>query len=358
MTPVWEEPVRGGFPGPRLLGLSGLEQLRSIEAGLAPRPPIHHLTGMVPAEQQPGSSVFTMPASPWLLSPPGLLLPGALAILADGPLGSAIQSTLAPLTAYTTAELSMNYVRPVTPESGTLVARGRLILAGRSLGLSDCLIEDGHGRVVAHGTSRCVIFPPFGPPPDEPPDLPPVDHPVYDTPDPHLRPVEGGPVPQETWDGRSGLEIMRGLADAALVAPPIHHLTGLHPTEADEGSCTFAMPASAWLCSPLGKLEGGTIAMLADAALGGAVQTTIPAGSSFAPLDLKVNFLRPVDPTGDDLVARARVTHRGRTIAVADAELEDAEGRRVAIATGTSMILPDRPWRVDRPVDASTEAGG
>lgn len=347
--------MRGGFPDVRFLALSGLEQLRAFGRGLAPRPPIHHLTGMTPAEQDEGASTFTMPASGWLVAPPGLVLPGALAILADGPLGSVVQSTLPAMTPYTTAELSMNYVRPVAPGSGTLTARGRLILAGKSLGLSDCLIEDERGRVVAHGTSRCVIFPPLGPVPDDPPALRRVEEPVFGTPDPHLRPAEGRAVPQEVWDSRSGLEIMLGHVHGEIPAPPIHHLTGLRPIDAGEGSCTFAMPATGWLCSPLGKLEGGTIAMLADAALASAVQTTVPAGSSYAPLDLKVNFLRPVDPTGEDLVARAHVTHRGKTIAVADAEVEDAAGRRAAIATGTSMILPGRPWRVDRPVDASAE---
>lgn len=355
MTHVWEEPVRGGYPDPLLFARPGLEQLRAFDRGLTAPPPIHHLTGMRPVEHGPGSSTFVMPASGWLLAPPGYVLPGALAILADGPLGSAIQTSLPPLTPYTTAELSMNYVRPVTADSGTLVARGRLIVAGRTLGLSDVLIEDGRGRVVAHGTSRCVIFPPLGEAPGEPPDVPAPDLPEHDTPDPYLRPPQGDLVPQEVWDRAGGLEVMRGHIEGTGGAPPIHLLTGMRPIEAAEGSCTFTMPATEWLNSPAGRLEGGAIAMLADASLSGAVQTTIPAGTSFAPLDLKVNFLRPVDATGGDLVARARITHRGRTIAVADAELEGPDGKRVAVATGTSMILPDRPWRVDRPVDASSE---
>jgi uncharacterized protein (TIGR00369 family) len=354
---IWLEPARGGYPDPRILGLSGLEQLRAYFRDVAPKPPIHHLTGMIPTEAGPGSSTFTMPASPWLVSPPGFLQLGTLAILADGPLGCAVQSTLPPLTMYTTAELSMNHVRPVTPANGQLVARGRIVFGGRSLGLSEVIIEDGQGRVVSHGTSRCFLFPPLGPPPPELPELETVEHPVYDTPDPYMRePLAGEPLDQGVYDRLSGLEIMRGHIEGDLPAPPISHLTGLRPTVAEEGSAEFVLPASEWLCSPLGKVEGGVIALLADTVLATAVQTTIPKRTAYAPLDLKVNFLRSVNPDGRDLTGRASVVHRGRTIAVANAELVDADGKRIAVATGTSMILPDRPWFPDRPIDLTEEA--
>jgi uncharacterized protein (TIGR00369 family) len=352
---IWQEPPRGGYPDPRILGLSGIEQMRAYLRGRAPKPPIHHLTGMKATEAGPGTATFTMPATAWLLSPPGYVQLGALAILADGPLGSAVQSTLPPLTAYTTAELSMNYLRPVTAESGTLVCRGRLILAGRSLGLSECVVEDGRGRLVAHATSRCVVFPSMGPPPAEPPALPAVEHPAYETPDPYLRPVSGDSLPQEVWDRMSGLEIMRGLILGDLPAPPISHLTGLRVTEAGEGSSTFVLPASEWLCSPLAKVEGGFIALLADTVIACAVQSTVPPRTSYAPLDLKVNFLRPVNPDGRDLTGRGTLIHRGRTMAVGRAELTDADDKPVAVAAGTAMILPDRPWHPDRPVVQADE---
>lgn len=347
---IWLEPVRGGYPDLRLLGLSGEGQMAAFLGGRAPRPPIHHLTGMIPTEGGRGTSTFTMPATPWLRAPQGPVLPGTLSILADGPLGLAVQSALPPMTPYTTAEISMNYVRPVSADGGTLVARGRLILAGRRLGLSETLIEDGSGRIVAHGTSRCVIFEPLGPPPDPPPELEAVPVPGHPTPDPYLRPAGGAVIPQETWDSMSGLEVLMRQLAGDLPAPPITHLTGLRPTEADEGSATFSLPASEWLCSPLARLEGGTIAMLADTVILSAVQTTIPAGSSFAPLDLKVNFLRPVLPDGRDVTGRGIIVHRGRTMAVGSAELLDADGKRVAIATGTVMILPGRPWKPQSPV--------
>jgi uncharacterized protein (TIGR00369 family) len=206
-------------------------------------------------------------------------------------------------------------------------------------------IADANGDLVAHGTSRCFIFPPMAPPPQTAPVLEPVTEPTHDRPDPYLRPVAGDTVSQELWDARSGLEVMHGLLSGELRPPPITVLTGLRPTEAAEGRCTFVLPSTEWLNSPTGRMEGGAIAMLAETALIAAVQTTVEPGTSFAPFDLKVNFLRPVKPDGRDLIATGSVTHRGKSLAVASSEITNAEGKSVAVASGTSMILPHRPWR-------------
>ena len=99
-----------------------------------------------------------MPASSWLLAPQGVIANGTLAVLADGPLGCAIQTTLPPATPYTTSELSLRLVQPAHA-GGTLTARGRLVHAKRSLGLSEVFIHDQEGRLLAHGSSLCFILP-------------------------------------------------------------------------------------------------------------------------------------------------------------------------------------------------------
>jgi uncharacterized protein (TIGR00369 family) len=345
---IWLEPARGGHLDPRLFGLPGLEQLRSFFKGLGLPPPLAHLTGMFITDVQPGAVTFTMPTTEWLLSPPGYIQLGVLAMLADGSLGCSIQASLPPATPYTTSDLSLNFLRPVVADGSALVARGRLIHSGRSLALSDVAIEDSNGRLMAHGTSRCFVLDQIDPAPD-PTGIEPVEIPVYDTPDPYLRPVAGSPVPQEAWDRMTGLEVMRSLASGELPAPPISHLTGLRPTEVSEGSATFVLPTSPWLTSPLGTVQGGATALLADTVLGTAVQTTLPARTVYSPLDLKVNFLRPVFADGRDLVATATVAHKGRTLAVANAEIFNADGKKVAVAAGTSMIRENQAWRAGDP---------
>jgi len=340
--PIWEEPVRGTFGDPSVLALPGVERMSMTASGLSGPPPIHHLTGLKPVEAGLGSSTFSMPVTPWLQSTvPGLLTGGVLAFLADGPLGGAIIAALPPLSYMTTSDLSMSFLRPGTLDSGTLFGRARLIHGGKAVALSEVSVEDAQGRLLAHGTSRgFVLTVPAAPPGGEP-----FISPLYLTPDPYLRtPVAGSPFPQEEWDRLSGLEAMRRCVNERIAGPPIHHLTGLGPIEVDAGSCTFVMPASPWLASPQPFLYGGAIALLADAALSGAVMTVCPPGGSFASLDLKVNYLRPVPPDGGLLTGKATLVHRGRTMTVATAELFNEDGKRIALASGSAMLLPDRRW--------------
>jgi len=336
----WREPVRGGYPDPALFWLPGLEQMRALLDGRAPAPPINHLFGLQPTEAGPGKVTFAMPASPWLLSPQGAITVGTLAILADGPLGCTVWTALPPGTAYTTSELSLRVVRPA--RVGTLLtARGRLLHAGSKLGLSEVVLEDDAGRLIAHGSSLCLVFPPQ-PLPAPPPQPQPPRRPERATPDPYLRPVAGEVIPQEIWDKKGGLEVLQALLAGELPAPPLHHLTGLRLVAATPGAASLALPASEWLCPPSGKLEGGVIAMLADAALSAAMVTVTPPGTAVASIDLKVDFLRPGLADGRELVARGTVAHSGRTIVVAHAEVVNADGKRVALATGSALLLPGR----------------
>jgi uncharacterized protein (TIGR00369 family) len=294
-------------------------------------------------------STFRMPASAWLATPAGVFLGASIGIPADAALGTAIQTTLPPATAYATQELTLNYLRPPSTESEVLVARGRLVHLGRSLGLSEVIVEDANGRTLGHGSSRCFVFEPIRPAPEPPESYELPDLPTYETPDPYLRPVEGDLWPDEVWEEMSGLEIYKAAAAGELGPPPLSHLTGLRPVEAGDGFTEWVMPATVWLCSPLGTVQGGMIGLLVDNAIGTAIQTTLPAGTAYASLDLKVNFLRPVSPDGRDLTARGTVTHRGKTIAVADGEVTNAAGKRVAVARGSAVILPDRPQSLSDP---------
>jgi len=163
-------------------------------------------------------------------------------------------------------------------------------------------------------------------------------------------------VPQEVWDRTSGLEVYRAIIARELPPPPLHFLTGGRFTEVGEGTAVFVQPSTEWLNSSARAMYGGAIAFVADLALAGAVHTTLPAGTVFAPLDLKVNFVRPVFADGRDLTARAQVTHRGRSLAVATCEVRNADGKQVAVATGSSVILADRSWTAERPVVPEDEA--
>jgi uncharacterized protein (TIGR00369 family) len=230
-----------------------------------------------------------------------------------------------------------------------LTARGRLVHGKRSLGLSEVFINDERGRLIAHGSSLCFILPPIDVEPGTPEpaaDSAPPDRPAEPRdgdPDPYARPVAGEVLSQEIWDRMSGLEVLQAQLAGELPRPPVSHLFGMRPSEVGEGRATFVLPATQWLCSPLARVEGGVIAMLADGALASAIQTTVPAGTALAMIDLKVNFLRPAQPDGHELVSHGTLVHRGRTMAVASADVINAEGKMLAVASGSAMLLPGRP---------------
>jgi uncharacterized protein (TIGR00369 family) len=306
-------------------------------------PPIQHLIGIHPVEVGIGTCTYLTPASPWLQSTFGFYTGGVGALVSDAALGGAVASALGPWMGLVTSQLSMNFLRPAGPWSGRLSARGRLIHTTPTVGLSEVYVEDGEGRLLAHGTSRCFLqrLEPIAVP--DPPANEAVET-SYGTPDPYLRPVEGVVLPADAWESVSGLEYLHALIRGDLPPSPIRLLLGFHLVEAEEGGATSALPAHEWLCTAQPRVYGGVTAWLAHDAMAAAVQSTLPKATSFSTLDLTVNFLRPIQADGRELAARARVFHRGRTFAVAGVEVVNADGKTVATASSSSIILPGRPY--------------
>jgi uncharacterized protein (TIGR00369 family) len=354
---IWRQPAKGGYPDPAWLALPGLERMRAWRTGEVPTPPIVYLMEMGWGDVSAGHGSFTIPASPWFANLAGLIPGGLLATVADAALGTAIGSDLPPGVSFTTAELSMSFLRPVLPDPETKIsAGGQLIQRGSSVGLTEAfMINETSGEMVAFASSRLSIFAPIEPLPEPPAKREPAGEPIpgASPDDPLQQPLRGESLPPETFERMSGLEVLRAVSAGELPSPPFFHLFGLRMVEAGEGNATMALPCSKWLSTAAGTVQGGFTAMLADAAITAAIYSTAPAGTAIATLDLKVNYLRPVFPDGNDLIARSTVLHRGRTLAIANAELTNAEGKKVAVATGSAMYLPGRPADL-----AGVELGG
>jgi uncharacterized protein (TIGR00369 family) len=344
---IWQEPAKGGYPDRSFLGLPGIERMGAGRRGRIPFSPMSYLTELEMTEGSRGHSTFSMPASPWFSNSSGLISGGVLAVIGDAALGSVVHSDVGAGQGMTTAELSMSFLRPVVPRAGASISgSGQLIHRGRSLGISEAFLFDDDDQLISHGTTRCTVFPPIDPIPDPPdPQAPPLDMPAPGSSpdDPLRREVQGEMLPQEEFERRSGFDILTALIAGDLPRPPVYHLTGLCVTEAAEGAATVELPCSKWLSTSAGTIQGGFTAMLAESAMGAAAFSTVDAGTAIASLDLKVNYLRPVFPDGEPIVARAQIIHRGRTLSVTTVEITNAEGKQVALATGSSMYLPGRP---------------
>jgi uncharacterized protein (TIGR00369 family) len=338
---LWRDiPVRGDILDASTRDLNGLEALRLVRS----QPPMGRLTGVTFDGADEGTAAFSLPVSAWFEWSHGAVPGGVLALAADAALGCALQSLQPPHTQYTTAEMSMTYLRPVRIGS-VITTKGRAIHTGRTMGLSAGEVIDDEGRLVAYTTSRMRIFgdtaggaPSRGgtaPPPTRASRSAHAD----DGPDPYLRPVSGERIDSAEFRRRSGVEIIHAQIRGDLPLPPMHHLLGIVPTDATLGAATCAMPLSGWLATPFGWPQGGFIVLLADLALALATQTTLAKGEGMASVDIKVNFLRPVAGDGSTLEARAKVVHRGRSLTVGTAEIIGADGRPVALATGSAALL-------------------
>ena len=155
-----------GDPGPTLAALpvtAGLVLLTAIGSGGLALPPVMQTLAITPVEAEPGRVVFALEPGEWHLNPLGTVHGGVLAALLDTCAACALHSTLPAGTGYTTVDLSVKYLRPVTVATGTVRGEGTVVSAGRRTALAEARAYDGQGRLLAHATSTCLILDLSGP---------------------------------------------------------------------------------------------------------------------------------------------------------------------------------------------------
>ena len=137
----------------------------------------------------------------------------------------------------------------------------------------------------------------------------------------------------------SGLEFLQSMIDGHLPRPPIAALLGFTLVEVGKGWAVFEGEVGEEHYNPIGVVHGGLAGMLADSAMGCAVQSTLPAGSGYTTLEYKVNLVRPITAETRLIRCRADIVHAGRRTATAEAKVTDAGGRLFAHAMTTCLIL-------------------
>jgi len=142
-----------------LKSLSGLDFLKGIVDGRQPSPPISELLGFHLVEVEDGRAVFEGVPDFHHYNPIGTVHGGFAATLLDSALGCAIFSTLLKGDTWTTLELKLNYVRPMSKDTGLVRAEGRIIHRGRTVATAQGELKDGAGKLYAHASTTCMIFP-------------------------------------------------------------------------------------------------------------------------------------------------------------------------------------------------------
>jgi uncharacterized protein (TIGR00369 family) len=145
-----------------LLAQDGLSFLRKIIDGTLPSPPIAATLGFALVEVEHGRALFQGVPAFAHYNPIGTVHGGYAATLLDSAVGCSVHTTLAKGEAYTTLELKLNLVRPLTKDTGRISAEGRIIHRGRTVATADGYLRDAAGRLYAHATTTCIIFPAKG----------------------------------------------------------------------------------------------------------------------------------------------------------------------------------------------------
>ncbi|OAA28217.1 hypothetical protein UG55_1006190 [Frankia sp. EI5c] len=140
----------------------------------------------------------------------------------------------------------------------------------------------------------------------------------------------------------SGLEFLRGMAAGVVPPPPISQVFDFRPVSVEVGDVVFSCEPDESAYNPIGVVHGGVVCTLLDTVTACAVHTTLAAGVAYTSLEIKVSYVRPVQVVpgrANTLTAHGWVTRPGRRAAFAEGDVRDVEGRVVATASSTCLVM-------------------
>lgn len=139
--------------------MAGLDFLREVQAGRLAAPPVGRTLDFALDEVEHGRAVFSLVPGEEHYNPIGSMHGGVFATLLDSAAGCAVQSTLPQGMAYTSLDLTVKFLRPVTVDTGRVRAVGTVVSGGRRTALAQAQLLDAADRLLAHATSSCLLFP-------------------------------------------------------------------------------------------------------------------------------------------------------------------------------------------------------
>jgi len=155
-TYTWQDPLPTVQKG---LQLDGLTYMQEMIAGNFPPPPIAKTLGFELVYVDKGYAMFEGEPQEFHYNPIGVVHGGLAATLLDSALGCCVHTALDKGIGYTTLQLNVNLVRAITLKTGRIQCEGTVVHAGRQMATAEATIKDMDGKLYAHGTTTCLIFP-------------------------------------------------------------------------------------------------------------------------------------------------------------------------------------------------------
>ncbi|HET9986137.1 MAG TPA: PaaI family thioesterase [Longimicrobiales bacterium] len=162
LTITWDDPLPTAAAARRL---SGLDFLRAMLRGEYPPPPMAMMLGFRLKAVEPGRVVFRGEPGEMHYNPIGVVHGGLAATLCDSAGGCAVATMLPAGVGYTTLEIKVNFVRPLTRDTGPVECEARVLHAGGRVATAEARLTDAAGRLCAHATTTCLILRPDAPRP-------------------------------------------------------------------------------------------------------------------------------------------------------------------------------------------------
>jgi uncharacterized protein (TIGR00369 family) len=159
LTVTWDNPFIGAETSKTM---TGLDYLRAIERGDIPPPPIAKLLGFRLKRVDLGQAVFELEPGEHHYNPIGMVHGGVASTVLDSAMGCAVHSTLPAGTGYSTIELKINFIRPLSSKTGKVLCEARVIHTGGRIATAEGKLVDKHSKLYAHATTTCIIFDPRG----------------------------------------------------------------------------------------------------------------------------------------------------------------------------------------------------
>jgi uncharacterized protein (TIGR00369 family) len=154
-TFTWTNPLELAA---RLFTDRGISWLRAMKARELPDPPIVSALGMEIESVEDGSVAFSMHAQEWMCNPAGVIHGGMTATLLDTVLTLAVMTKIPAGSSAQTIDMNIHYVRPVLPTGEKIVAEGKAVHVGTTIGTAEARVHDAAGKLIAHGTATLAII--------------------------------------------------------------------------------------------------------------------------------------------------------------------------------------------------------
>jgi uncharacterized protein (TIGR00369 family) len=137
---------------------SGLELLQAMAKGDLPAPPIMHLIDLAKMEVEEGSVTLHLDPQEFHYNPLGSMHGGVISTLLDTAAACSVHTTLPVGLGYTSLDLSVKFLRPITIATGRITCTGAVLQRGRRTALAEARLTDSADRLLAHATSSCILF--------------------------------------------------------------------------------------------------------------------------------------------------------------------------------------------------------